>query len=568
MRSLSFSLHRRRSRRRSPPPLMGKSKAKKKSPRGIPTGSATSVSSESKSPPTKSPQSGGTVPSQPNLIELPASSEMSANNCSPVPCKSPVLMVADAAIENPRSTNSGETTATEILSNHVPDLAVPVDIGANTANKSSLVTPSHPLAVTTTPQQTEEHPWKALVKGNNIQLEKKGSLYVLESGEACVTIPNSVIEKNKKAWDSFILGQFYEEPPHRGAVHAIVNGIWSRQRRDITVSKMEGHSFLFKVPCPNARRRILSQSLWQVDGQTMFVAKWSPDITPKKPELSMVPVWLDFHGVPLEFFNREGLEHIAGLVGHPVCLHPQTEKLTNIEVAKVYTVIDPRKPLPEAVNARFESGQIKRIRVSSPWLPALCSHCNSVGHTVSRCTKAPPTCTVCGSVKHNTDSCPRSKKNKRNGKLPIQSQLPIVDVSPATVPPVCSENISSRDEVWLLPKSAKQHVNCGNTSKGVVNTVDRPPLSASKPIPKSISSTTALPLDEGKLCVDLTANLFSHLSRNVEDGDTQASDSDQDSMSAEDDNPEAGSDRFLKVISKRMLKKKDTRARAGGPSIL
>lgn len=144
-----------------------------------------------------------------------------------------------------------------------------------------------------------------------------------------------MIEKNKKAWDSFILGQFYEDPPARGAVQAIVNGIWSRQRRDISVSKMEGNSFLFKVPCPIARRRILSQCLWQIDGQSMFVAKWSPEIKPSKPELSMVPVWLDFVGVPLEFFNKEGLEHIAGLVGHPVCLHPMTENLINVEVAKV-----------------------------------------------------------------------------------------------------------------------------------------------------------------------------------------------------------------------------------------
>ena len=206
---------------------------------------------------------------------------------------------------------------------------------------------------------------------------------MLDSGEACVTIPNSVVEKNKKAWEYFILGQFYEDPPARGAIHAIVNGIWSRQRRDITVSKMEGNSFLFRVPCPNARRRILAQSFWQIDGQTMFVAKWSPGIQQSKPELDMVPVWLEFTEVPLQFFNRDALKEIAGMVGHPVCLHPTTENLTNIQVAKVYTVIDPRKPLPEFVNARFESGDTRRIGVSSPWLPSLCSYCKKFGHTIT-----------------------------------------------------------------------------------------------------------------------------------------------------------------------------------------
>lgn len=132
---------------------------------------------------------------------------------------------------------------------------------------------------------------------------------------------------------------------------------------------MDGNAFLFKVPCPQARRRILSQSLWQVDGQTMFVTKWSPGPLQEKPELSMVPVWLEFIGVPFQFFNRDGLQEFAGMVGHPV------------------------------------------------------------GHIISRCKAAPPTCNVCKSVKHNTENCPRSGVGKNKGKAPIKSLLPIVPLT-------------------------------------------------------------------------------------------------------------------------------------------
>lgn len=250
--------------------------------------------------------------------------------------------------------------------------------------------------------------WKGFVKEASDKLEPKETPFLLDSGESCVTIPNAVVEKNKKAWEYFILGQFYEESPARGDAHAIVNGIWSRQKRDITVNKMEGNAFLFRVPCPNARRRILKQSLWQIDGQTMFVTKWSPGIQQVKPELETVLVWLEFTGVPLQFFNRDALKEIAGMVGKPLCLHPTTENLTNIEVAKVYTVIDPRKPLPEFVNARFENGDTRRIAVSSPWLPSLYSFFKKFGHTIIRCKNAPKTCLTCNSVKHVTASCPRT----------------------------------------------------------------------------------------------------------------------------------------------------------------
>lgn len=55
----------------------------------------------------------------------------------------------------------------------------------------------------------------------------------------------------------------------------------------------------------------------------MFVAKWSPGIKLEKPSLTSVPVWLDFVGVPLQFFNKDALKEIAGLVTHSVCTLPQ-----------------------------------------------------------------------------------------------------------------------------------------------------------------------------------------------------------------------------------------------------
>lgn len=48
--------------------------------------------------------------------------------------------------------------------------------------------------------------WKEKVSPNSGRLDPEGSSFILDSGEACVTIPNSVIERNKKAWDSFIIG--------------------------------------------------------------------------------------------------------------------------------------------------------------------------------------------------------------------------------------------------------------------------------------------------------------------------------------------------------------------------
>ncbi|XP_019096790.1 PREDICTED: uncharacterized protein LOC104765421 [Camelina sativa] len=292
-------------------------------------------------------------------------------------------------VDNTRPDSPGMVVATA-SSNSMLAMVVP---GNNDAGNSS-----SPAAVDT---------WVNHVKGTSKLMKKKGTAFTLDSGEICVQIPNSVIEKNKKEWDCFIMGQFYSDPPAHGTIHNIVTGIWSKHFRDILVTKMEGNAFLFRIPNPHTRNRVLNQRLWQIEGQTMFVAHWSPGVVPVKPELTTAPIWLELRDVPFQFFNEEGLEHIASLVGDPKFLHPTTANKTNLEVAKVFTIIDPRKPLPEAVNVQFVSGEIKRVRVSSPWMPPVCSFCKAIGHSLKRCPQAPITCPTCNSTSHLKESCPK-----------------------------------------------------------------------------------------------------------------------------------------------------------------
>ncbi|CAN6905010.1 unnamed protein product [Brassica oleracea] len=255
------------------------------------------------------------------------------------------------------------------------------------------------------------------------KLQKKGTPYTLPSDEVCINISNSVIEKHKKSWDCFVLVQFYHGPPSQGTIYKIVNGIWSKNYRDIIVSKMEGFAFLFRIPNASTRNKVIKQRLWQIEGQTMFVDKWEPGVIPTKLVLTSAPIWLELRNVPLQFFNEDGLERIAGLVGHPKYLHLNTTNKTVLDVAKVFTVIDPRKPLPKAVNVRFDSGDVARVLVSSPWMPPVCQQCQEIGHTTKRCKCALPSCSTCNSSSHTAENCTRSRK-KEEDRAPSRRHKP------------------------------------------------------------------------------------------------------------------------------------------------
>ncbi|KAL1192079.1 hypothetical protein V5N11_029976 [Cardamine amara subsp. amara] len=339
------------------------------------------------------------------LIQPPPPASSEADR--PLPLSIPPDIVASAtknrtssSSTSPRSKDSTQLSADPKLASSGSDgSGLKASITASQQETPSQVTPA-----------VEKPTWCDHVKGSSRPMAKKGVSFTLDSGELCVEIPNEVITKNKHRWDNFIIGQFHGKAPSPGALHAITNGIWSSRLRNISVSKLTERSFLIKIPCAVTRQRVLNQGMWHIENQSMFVAKWEPGLEPVVPELTSAPVWLDFHNVPLHFYSEEGLEHIAGLVGKPKFLHPNTANMSNLEVARVFTIIDPTKPLPEAVNVKFQSGQIQRVLVSSPWLPPTCVHCKAIGHSIKRCPSAPITCSDCNSTGHPTASCPRAKK--------------------------------------------------------------------------------------------------------------------------------------------------------------
>ncbi|KAL1218979.1 hypothetical protein V5N11_020289 [Cardamine amara subsp. amara] len=282
--------------------------------------------------------------SLPALASEPASS--STAEISPDPAKSEPAVGSSSPDDHPQAVSSPcAPSGTPI----VPGSTGP----SNSATASGTSTPAAAATEKSTPVAAEAQAkpkWIDLIKGPSTKMSKKGTPFLLESGEICVQIPNEVIQRNHRKWDSFIVGHFHGNLPTHGALHAIFNGIWSSKARDITVSKLGPRTVLIRIPHASSRTRVLSQGIWLIEGQTMFKATWAPKLTLILPELAAVPVWMELREVPPHFFSDEGLEHIAGLVGDPVCLHPSTANMTNLEVVKVLTIIDPTKEIPKAAS--------------------------------------------------------------------------------------------------------------------------------------------------------------------------------------------------------------------------
>lgn len=175
-------------------------------------------------------------------------------------------------------------------------------------------------------------------------------------------------------------------------------------------------------------------------------------------------------------------------MGSPKFLHPTTANKTNLEMANVFTMIDPRKPLPEVVNVQFESEEISRVLLSSPWMPLICDHCKEVGHNLKRCKKAPILCTRCNSTTHEIGKCSKPtttrKKNVQSRRIRLKDRDEAMnwqekpkksEKSPATLVPMGASTLGRSDTV-LRGESSGLTDGIGIKEKSQGNTIRDSPI--------------------------------------------------------------------------------------------
>ncbi|KAL0408464.1 UNVERIFIED_CONTAM: hypothetical protein Sradi_1780800 [Sesamum radiatum] len=115
----------------------------------------------------------------------------------------------------------------------------------------------------------------------------------------------------------------------------------------------------------------------------MRVFKWSPTFNPDH-ESSIVPIWVNFPGLPAHLYRKDALFTIASMVGTPLQVADSTYNRSKLSRASVCIEIDLLKPCLEEVNIQIQ-GQTFVQKIEYEQTPRFCSLCKHVGHQNSEC---------------------------------------------------------------------------------------------------------------------------------------------------------------------------------------
>ncbi|KAG7578318.1 hypothetical protein ISN45_Aa03g025130 [Arabidopsis thaliana x Arabidopsis arenosa] len=297
-------------------------------------------------------------------------------------------------------------------------------------------------------------------------------------GRPRVQVPNAVFERGAKLHGDYIVGIFYGKAPSYGKIWGVLNFLWGKDKR-VTIHNLSNNAFLFYIPSPSLRKRVLQHELWRVGDSPFFVMPWKSEFSFNPPSLENAPVWASIKDIPFDLITPEGLSIICRTLGRAVDYKP----FNSINSAEVKVVVDLTKPLPSVLEIEREDGHILLLKVTFPWLPPLCSFCKEIGHKSALCPNAPI------SVKQSS----ASRVDNHPSEIPVTKQPGINLADPKKVwIPVQGKNVSSELEIVdsaCPPVSQSLHHTPMDVIVPVVNLVsDQLPPSEDAPVSLSNDS--------------------------------------------------------------------------------
>ncbi|GJV91858.1 putative reverse transcriptase domain-containing protein [Tanacetum coccineum] len=85
--------------------------------------------------------------------------------------------------------------------------------------------------------------------------------------------------------------------------------------------------FSFQFSSIDGLDAMLENGPWFIRNNPLILKKWNPDENLLKEDVSTVPVWVKFYGVPVTTFSDDGLSAIATKLGTPLMLDSYTSDM-------------------------------------------------------------------------------------------------------------------------------------------------------------------------------------------------------------------------------------------------
>ena len=132
--------------------------------------------------------------------------------------------------------------------------------------------------------------------------------------------------------------------------------------------------------------KICIEGPWAVDGALLVLERWRPNLVIGNLQLNFISIWVQLHGLPLEYQYPELAEKMCQLMGIVERVDCEDKIPRNIRFMQVKVKIDPWLPVIVGFMLRLDDGSRIWIQCHYERVHELCTRCGLIGHTRGQCT--------------------------------------------------------------------------------------------------------------------------------------------------------------------------------------
>ncbi|KAL2235450.1 UNVERIFIED_CONTAM: hypothetical protein Sindi_1277200 [Sesamum indicum] len=272
-----------------------------------------------------------------------------------------------------------------------------------------------------------------------------------QNGEIVVRPSLDIVRDGSKRWKSTAVGYFLGKRPYYHHLKEFAHSVWPALRE---VTAIVNGFFFFRFKIVIDMEEVIEGGPWLFSRTADCTTEVGTGDGYEEVEVYQVPVWIKLRHLPMEFWTTEGLSTVASGVGKPLYPDAITRACTRLDFARVCVMIDVTQKIKKHIiimTPDEDGGETPcKVDVEYEWLPAKCTDCMTLGHSVKDCTlnkpRKPTKPLIAGSstLNHTADETPRREENDVHVERTVQQSIGLSLDRPRDTPQSVKSNRANR----------------------------------------------------------------------------------------------------------------------------
>ncbi|XP_070047064.1 uncharacterized protein [Nicotiana tomentosiformis] len=207
---------------------------------------------------------------------------------------------------------------------------------------------------------TKDLKWESLFAENRLESRGMSLAYiapVIPEGEKIAKLNQLELEKGSVKWKQTVILYVIGATPSIGALKRYIGKQWNFAAKPKIYFHNDGY-YVVKFNTLEDKDEVLYSGPHTINNKAIIIKPWEANFYFNEEVLRMIPLWVQFPNLSLNYWEMETLSMIRSVLGNPIYTDECITKVERISFARVLVEMDVTVPLPHAIKVQDPTGRI------------------------------------------------------------------------------------------------------------------------------------------------------------------------------------------------------------------